>query len=317
MPKVSVIVPVYNVERYVRKCIKSLVRQTLKEIEIIIVDDGSEDESANIIKEYMKEYPQIKYYKKTNGGLSDARNYGLQYATGKYIAFLDADDYVEYNTYFEMYSQAMKSRADMVECDFYWTYEKKEKQDVGERYYKKEEIMEKARVVAWNKLYKKELLENAKVLFPKGLQYEDIEFFYKLIPYIHKVSFVKKPLIHYVQRKESIINSQNEKVRDIFKVFDNIVRYYKEKKIYDDYKEAIEYSCARILLCSSLKRCVKISNVDIRNKMLNKTWVFLNSKFPNWKENNILNNHLNLKKIYLLSVNRVTFKIYCKIFRHI
>ena len=317
MPKVSVIVPVYNVERYIRRCMKSLVEQTLKEIEIIVVDDGSEDESANIVKEFMKDCPKIKYYKKENGGLSDARNYGLQYATGKYIAFLDSDDYVEKDTYFELYAQAMRSRADMVECDFFWTTEKKDKKDVGQRYYKKHEIMEKARVVAWNKLYKSEIIQKNNVLFPKGLQYEDIEFFYKIIPYINKVSFVKKPLIHYVQRKDSIVNVQNEKVQDIFKIFENVIKYYKENRLYDYYKESLEYSCARILLCSSLKRIVKIVNVADRNKALNNTWVFLNSNFPNWKENKILNNHINLKKLYLLSVNRHTFKFYCKIFRFI
>ena len=96
MVKVSVIVPFYNVESYIGKCLESLVHQTLREMEIILVNDGSKDGSAEIAKQYVKEYPnQIKYVEKENGGLGDARNYGIPYAEGEYIAFLDSDDYVE------------------------------------------------------------------------------------------------------------------------------------------------------------------------------------------------------------------------------
>ncbi len=315
MPKVSVIVPVYNVEKYIRKCLKTLVNQTLKDIEIIVVDDGTKDKAADIVFDYKKEYPQIKYYKKENGGLADARNYGLQYATGKYIAFLDADDYVELDTYEKLYKKAKDENSDMVECNFFWTKNTKNKKDIGIQYSNKKEMLEKARVMAWNKLYKKSVLDEANVLFPKGLQYEDIEFFYKIIPYINKVSFVKQPLIHYVQRKESITKTNNKKTADIFKIFENIIEYYKEKRLYDEYKEEIEYSCIRILLCSSLRRISKIKDKKTRIDLQNETWIFLNTNFPNWRENRILNTKKNLKKMYLLSVNRFTYKIYCKIYK--
>ena len=101
-----------------------------------------------------------------------------------------------------MYEKAKKEDSDMVECNFYWSYPRKNKKDIGEKYYGKKQMLEKARVVAWNKLYKKEIIDKAKVEFPKGLIYEDVEFFYKLVPYIENVSFVKEPLIYYVQRKK-------------------------------------------------------------------------------------------------------------------
>ena len=179
MPKVSVIVPVYNVERYLGKCLDSLVNQTLDDIEIIIVNDGSTDASKYVIEQYIGKYENIKYYEKENGGLSDARNYGLQFAKGKYIAFLDSDDYVDTNLYKKMYEKAKKEDSDMVEGNFYWVYDKKTKKDIGEKYKGKKQMLEKARVVAWNKLYKKEILDKAKVEFPKGLRYEDVEFFRK------------------------------------------------------------------------------------------------------------------------------------------
>ena len=127
--KVSIIVPVYNVEKYIDKCLDSLVNQTLKDIQIIIVNDGSKDDSIKIIKEYQEKYGnKIKYLEKENGGLSDARNYGIPYAEGEYIAFLDSDDYIEKNAYEEMYNIAKKEEADMVECDFYWEYPNKRKE---------------------------------------------------------------------------------------------------------------------------------------------------------------------------------------------
>ena len=153
MPKVSVIVPVYNVEAYVEKCLKTLVEQTLEDIEIIVVNDGSTDKSKEIIQKIMKQFPEkMVYIEKENGGLSDARNYGMPYAKGEYIAFLDADDYIEKDAYQKMYELAQKEDSDMVECDFYWEYPNKQKKDSGEIYQGKQEALEKIRVVAWNKL---------------------------------------------------------------------------------------------------------------------------------------------------------------------
>ena len=266
MPKISIIVPVYNVEKYIAKCLKSLTLQTLQGIEIIIVNDGSLDRSIDIIEKYVKENPtKIKYYEKKNGGLSTARNYGLEYATGEYIAFLDSDDYVEINMYEEMYNLAKKENADMVECDFIWEWEYGKKVYDKRREYKtKEDMMKKPRVVAWNKIYKREILNKNKIRFPEGLIYEDMEFFYKLLPHLNKISYINKYFVHYIQRKDSISNKQTKKIEDIFKILDNIFDYYKEQNLYNQYEKELKYMKKRILLGSSLKRILKIK--DARNK---------------------------------------------------
>lgn len=316
MPKVSIIVPVYNVEKYVEKCIQSLINQTLKDIEIIIVNDGSTDNSSKIINEYERNFPdKIKRHDKENGGLSDARNYGMQFASGDYIAFLDSDDYVELNMYEKMYNKAIEENSDMVECDFIWEYQNKKVIDKGIIYNSKKEMITYARVVAWNKLIKRELIEKSKNIYPKGLRYEDIEFFYKMIPYYNKISFVKEPLVHYVQRASSISNVQNERTKEIFNVLDNSINYYKENDLFDEYKEELEYTYARILLCSSLFRMVKIENKDTRKELLNKTWDELNSTFPDWKKNSILRKDRNKKNLYMRTINKVTYPIYCFVFR--
>ena len=269
MPKISIIVPVYNVEKYIDKCLKSLTLQTLQGIEIIIVNDGSLDRSIDIIEKYVKENPtKIKYYEKKNGGLSSARNYGIEYATGEYIAFLDSDDYIEINMYEEMYNLAKKENADMVECDFIWEWEYGKKVYDKRREYKtKEDMMKKPRVVAWNKIYKREILNKNKIRFPEGLIYEDMEFFYKLLPHLNKISYINKYFVHYIQRKDSISNKQTKKIEDIFKILDNIFDYYKEQNLYNQYEKELKYMKKRILLGSSLKRILKIK--DARNKKKN------------------------------------------------
>lgn len=316
MKKVSVIVPVYNVQDYIEKCLDSLVYQTLEDIEIIVVNDGSTDESKIVVQKYINKYPEkIIYVEKENGGLSDARNYGMKYATGEYIAFVDSDDYVEKDMYEKMYEKAKKEDSDMVECNFYWEYPKKLKFDKGIKYEVKQDMLVKVRVVAWNKLIKRSILNETKIEFPKGLRYEDVEFTYKLIPYINKVSFVTEPMVHYIQRQNSISNMQNSRNGEIFNVLDNVIKYYEENKLYEEYKIELEYIYTRYLLCSSFLRIVKIKDKKVRKQLLSETWNNLNSRFPNWKNNKILKKGKSKKDRYIKSVNKITFKIYGKLFR--
>ncbi|MBQ9298390.1 MAG: glycosyltransferase [Clostridia bacterium] len=315
MPKVSVIVPVYNVEKYIEKCLDSLVNQTLKDIELIIVNDGSTDSSEQIILKYKDKNSNIMYLTKENGGLSDARNFGIPYATGDYIAFLDSDDYVELSLYEKLYNKAIETNADMVECDFYWEYsETKMIHDRNARYKDKSDMYANARVVAWNKLYKREVLLNSGVQFPKGLRYEDLEFFYKILPKLRKIELIEEPLIHYVQRNNSITYTQNEKTRDIFTILDNIIDYYKTNNLYDEYKKELEYMYTRILFASSFRRMTKIADKSIKKECLKETIEKVYNTFPDWKKNKILRTSKGLKNFYLRSINKFTYKIYCHIF---
>jgi len=315
MPKVSVIVPIYNVEKYLEKCINSLLSQTLEDIQIILVNDGSKDNSGTIAKKYAeRNKDKVIYVEKENGGLSDARNYGLKYATGDFVAFLDSDDYIEKNAYEEMYNKAIEENADYVECDFIWEYPNKAKIDKQYKYQNKKEMLSFVRVVAWNKLIKRSLIIEHNLEFPKGLRYEDVEFTYKLIPYINKFAYVDKPFIHYVQREGSIANVQNERTAEIFTVLDEVIEFYKKNNIYEEYKEELEYNYARYLLCSSLKRMCKIKDKKTRKELLQKTWKKLNCNFPNWKKNRILNTVNIDKNKYMKTINKFTYKIYTKVF---
>lgn len=314
MPKVSVIVPFYNVENYIERCLETLVNQTLEDIEIILVNDGSKDNSKGIVQKYIKKYPEkIVYLEKENGGLSDARNYGIPYAKGEYIAFLDSDDYVEKDMYKTMYEIAKNEDSDMVECDFIWEYPNRKRVDTGSIYKTKKEMLEKIRVVAWNKLIKREILEKSQVRFPKGYRYEDVEFTYKLLPFLENVSFCKMPMVHYIQREGSITSSQNERTIEIFDVLEHVIKYYKENNLYEEYQEQLEYIYARYAFCSSLLRIVKIKDKNLKNHLLEKTWNNVYKRFPDWKQNKILKQNKSAKNIYLKTINKSTYKIYSKI----
>ena len=312
--KVSIIVPMYNTEKDVARCLETLANQTLQDIEIIVVNDGSTDNSKKIVLDYARKYSNIVYLEKKNGGLSDARNYGMKFANGEYIAFVDSDDFTDYTMFEKMYNKAIESNADYVECDFYWSYHLgknkwKNKVDKGVRFQNKKEMMVYGRVVAWNKLIKRSIIKEN---FPVGLLYEDIEFFYKLIPQINTFAFVEEPLYFYVQRDNSLVNKQTFKTGQIFNIFNDVFDYYKKNNLFDEYKDEIEYSYTRILLCSSLKRISKIEDKVAKEKLLYETWQNLNTKFPDWKKNKYLKNK-SLKNLYMRSVNSKTYELYCKI----
>lgn len=185
MPRISVIVPVYNTEKYVEKCLDSIVNQTFQDIEIIVVNDGSTDHA----EEKILKYPSIKYYKKENGGLSDARNYGVSKATGEYIAFVDSDDYLDINLFAEL-EPYMNQEIDLIKFQFQKVDENYQKLETNrgqafdtvtgkeafENLYCRDEFM----AVAWLYLYKREFYLQNHFQFAKGLYHED----FGLIPII-------------------------------------------------------------------------------------------------------------------------------------
>lgn len=314
MVKVSVIVPVYNVEPYLDKCLSTLVSQTLEDMEIIVVNDGATDNSQRIIEDYARKYPKIKAYIKKNGGLSDARNYGLQYASGEYIGYIDSDDYVETDMFELLYNKAKENDSDIVECNLRHTYPDMEDIEIGKKIQDKKEMLMFGRSVVWNKIYKREWLLNTGVIFPKGLVYEDVEFFLKLVPHIRRYSYVDDASVHYVQRSSSINNMSSAKTLDILKILDNIYEYYKENGYYEEYKEALEFFFIRIVLCSSFQRMCGVAERKERKRVLKLNYDKLNSTFPDWKKNSILKKRDVKNGKFMRSVNGVTYKLYAEIF---
>lgn len=312
MIRVSIIVPVYNVYNYLDRCLKSIKEQTLKDIEVIIVNDGTPDTSQEIIDKYTAIDSRFKGYIKENGGLSDARNYGMTKARGEYIAFVDSDDYIEKDMYELMYNKAKENDSDIVECDFTWDYPNKVIEDKTSV---KENLLIDVRVVAWNKIYKRKFIEKTGIKFTKGVRYEDVDWCYKLLANVSTFSSVHKCLYHYIQRNNSIANTQNERVRDIFTVLNNTIFYYKEKGIYDKFKDELEYIYMRYIFGSSFKRVVKIKDKTLRKQILDESYNNLLSNFPNYKDNKYLKAKKGFKNTYFKLMNKFTYKLSSKIFR--
>lgn len=252
---ISIIVPVYNVEKYLDKCIKSIISQTYHNLEIILVDDGSSDRCAEICDGYAEKDSRIAVIHKENGGLSSARNAGLKIAKGNYINFVDSDDYIDKKMIDGMLQAAVKNTADIVICDYTTVdeygklcCENLEQFNTGEviEIGKHESQMiyltncsrRKSFVVVWNKLYKRELFKN--IRFPVGRLHEDEAVTYRLLYEAKKIMYIKKSYYFYVERKGSIMASAfNKKRFDLFDAYIERLKFYKENNEKELYKKVV------------------------------------------------------------------------------
>ena len=246
-PLISIIIPVYKVEKYLERCIKSVLDQTYKNLQIILVDDGSPDNCGNICDNYAKIDNRIEVIHKENGGLYDARNVGLKKARGKYIGFVDSDDYVSNEMFENMYNTLVNNNADISICNFYTVIDNKniiKNADNGIEIYNKLEILKeilldkKIQSYAWNKLYKRELFED--IEYPIGKKYEDIGTTFYILEKCNKIVVSGSPEYYYLTRGDSIVNNNTEgTVIDYISLisdrYDYIDKKYKELKKYNDY----------------------------------------------------------------------------------
>ena len=217
---ISIVVPIYNVEKYLKKCLNSIINQTYKNLEIILVDDGSTDDSGKICDEYAKNDKRIKVIHKKNGGLSDARNAGLDICTGDYIGFVDSDDYIELNMYEELLNDCIENNCDCSISTIIMEQENgKSKIEPKIEISKIGSNIDGHRLILLsnpatvNKLYKKELFNN--IRFPKGKLYEDIVTIPYIIDKCKEIYISNKAYYHYLQRNNSIVHANfNQKKMD-------------------------------------------------------------------------------------------------------
>ena len=246
MKKVSIIVPVYNVEKYLAKCLDSLVNQTLEDVEIIVLDDGSKDNSKQIIDEFQTKYPdKIKSFVKKNGGLSDARNFGLDRAGGEYIGFVDSDDYVTAEMFEEMYSLAQKYDAEMVICNL---QKVDENGKILQKLTQVPNMPEKIDLVknlsvfsdlgyfACNKLFRKELFKNKR--FKKGVHFEDIQLIPQLLLSCKTLAQTQNYHYQYLDRQDSITKTHTEKGLGLLKAVKDVEEVFKKSQ-YSNEKHAL------------------------------------------------------------------------------
>lgn len=274
---ISVIVPVFRVEKYLKKCISSIQAQTYRNLEIILVDDGSDDGSSKICDDLAKNDSRIKVIHKSNGGLSSARNAGIELANGDYIGFVDSDDYIVENMYETLYSLMNQNNADIAICDFFqWDQNgvigfkcKKEIQ-----IYEKEEIIkrffrinqDKGYFSVWCRLYKASILKN--IRFTENVVNEDVDYSYRVFMNCKNVVETSEKLYAYNVGNVSITrNSLTPKDLDLYKVWDNIYSYAQKYDI--ENLKAIEYNIKRIDFTLVVKFAMfGITGFDDPNKII-------------------------------------------------
>lgn len=250
---ISVIVPVYNVEAYLKRCVESLVHQTCESLEIILVDDGSTDASGRLCDEYAAKYTNIKAYHKANGGLSDARNYGMKVATGEYIGFVDSDDWINVKMYEILLQELIENNADLACCEYiysdgdrFFTERRSGKTNICSSLEAMEILLDnkKYKSHAWNKLYKRELF--AGIEFPYGRYYEDIFIMHRIFALAQKVAFVDENLYYYFRRENSIVHTPKLNVLTDFICAANI-RLEDIREMFSDNLEFIDLAQAGVL----------------------------------------------------------------------
>ena len=281
---ISIIIPVYNVEKYLDKCLNSLVNQTSNNFEVIIVNDGTKDNSQIIIDKYVKENHNFYSYIKENGGLADARNYGLSKATKEYIMFIDSDDYVNSDLIEEC--EKKLELADLIIFEYNQIDLRNNKIEIITNKFIEDKIYTLSEYpnlinnisnCAWNKIYHRRLFNNIK--YPIGYLYEDLGTTYKIINEAKKITFINKPLVNYLLNREgNITTTIDNRLFDIFVMCDEIINYYKEKDLFEKYKYQLELlSWINIVEC--LRKLPKNVSKEFSDKFINKSFNYIDHNF--------------------------------------
>ena len=266
---ISVVIPVYNVEQYLPKCIESIMNQTYKNLEIILVNDGSTDGSQKICEEYKSIDNRIKIINKENGGLSDARNVGIDNSSGNYITFIDSDDYIDDDYVYTLYKSLISYNADMSIASHKIIYPKRIIDKATDEKFcaNSKKVLEKILydegidLSAWGKLYKKILFNNIK--FPKGRLFEDSATTYRLIDESKKIAVNSKSVYNYVIRKNSISNEMfSEKKMDLITSTMEMTEFIKKK-----YPE-LEKGCERRLMYAYLSTLTQLAKTKETNSSM-------------------------------------------------
>ncbi len=283
--KISTIIPVYNTSKYLKKCIDSIINQSIgfQNIELIMINDGSTDNSEQIIKEYQSRYDNIKYIYQKNSGQASARNKGLDIATGEYISFVDSDDWIDQDMYVELYHSAISANYDIVTCDY--TFIKGDKKE----YVSFDFIPDSNKnfivmnTGPCNMIIKKAFLETEKFEFPVGIIYEDLAS----IPSLGidaNIMHLKQSFYNYLVRENSTMNkkSYSSKMEDIFLSLENLYTIFQTKDSKNDYREELEFLYIRRLMMSASLRFISYGDPNQCIKRIKKE---IQLKFPNWRKN--------------------------------
>ena len=314
-PLISVIVPVYNACNTLDKCINSLLNQTIMNLEIIVVNDGSSDNSLDIINKYKEKIVVIN--NEFSLGPSISRNKGLDIAKGKYIGFVDADDYVDLTMYEKMLSK-MNEEIDLVICSRINVTKNNQKEVLNYNVTDNPKEFSKTTNYIWDKLFKKEIIDKYNLRFPTKYSYaEDFYFGIKYKYYSNKMYIIQKPLYYYSYDSEgSITNSHSNNLMDIIKVLDEILDFFRKEKVFEEYKSELLYLSAGYYV-RRIREFSRYKNFKQQRKFVKYFLDYFERNFSNYKEvvnsydsknKKIYRSNYNLMLLYILFISIKRFK---------
>ena len=290
---ISIIVPVYKVEKYIRKCLDSIINQTYTNLEIILVDDGSPDNCPQICDEYSKKDKRIKVVHQKNMGLSIARNNGIKLAIGDYIGFVDSDDYIENTMFEDLFKALVENDAQMSICNFKVITDKEqyiknnypESKTYNQKEFLREILLDKnIQSYAWNKLYEKDLFVDIK--YPEGKKYEDIGTTFYLAEKCKKIQLIGKAEYNYINRKNSIVfNFDEQTILDYTDII--MERYDYIYKKYEDLRKYNFYYLAKTLI-TAYNDTYRLKNISEKLRMqIKKLYLKVENDLEKYEEQSI------------------------------
>lgn len=291
MPKVSVIVPIYNIASYLEECVRSVLAQTFPDFELLLIDDGSKDGSGRIADGFAAHDHRVRVFHKTNGGLSDARNYGLKRAVGEYVQFIDGDDFIAPTLLEKCAARLDETGADLVIFDFFQYYSATQTREEIRNSYsdartyvlsENKALMTRIANAAWNKMYRRSLFSTTGILFPKGYYYEDLGTTYRLLAMAKEIAFVNAPLYNYRKdRPGNITGDFNEKVMHILDMAQLLVSFYKQNDLYAQYRQELMYvGCTNIMEC--LKKTRDAQDHALAFAFVDRAFAYIKTTWPHF-----------------------------------
>ena len=303
MKKVSIIVPIYNAEKWLNRCIDSLINQTYKNLEIILLNDGSKDDSKKIIESYKDK--RIVFIDKENTGVGSTRNLGIEKCTGDYIMFVDSDDYIELTCVEKLLAKAEKDKCDLVLSNYYLdttkTYEIIFPDFVDGSLKDNPDIVSSINLAPWNKLYSKNLFKDTDNRFIVGLKYEDAPVVIQALRDAKKIGMVNECLFHYVIQKSGETITRDERIFDIIEIC-KIIMNKLEKVDYVNKTNLIVK-----ILVPYLKNSRYIPDKNLRYRFIDAAFKYLNSIDKKWRKVPYLKNETFIKR--LIVTNKFLVKL--------
>lgn len=303
MDKISIVIPCYNVADNIEICINSVKGQSYENFEALFIDDGSTDRTRDVILKNIENDDRMKYIHKENGGVSSARNLGIENATGKYICFIDSDDNVENDFLEQLHGSLIENGTDIAICYFNRIYE--DKTSVNEV---KNGFYHLIRFPApWNKICRTSLYKDNNIRFPDARLSEDLCSTSKLLMLTDKVSVVEKPIYNYIQNPTSSMHTYDDRIYEIYPITEDIENFAKDKGLYDKFYDELEYINIYHILIGTVYRAS--FRDDFNRDALKEMKDYVDRKYPNWPENKGIKELPAFYRVYLKALSKEQFAV--------